>query len=462
MSEEAAPPGTPSAEPAAERERWVERVPRLLGGYVPDAITASVILLLLLLAGALALGNSPKTTAEAYYRGLWMLLPFTMQMSLIIVLSSALGKTRFFRKSVTVLSGLPRTANQVVVLSVLVSGLLAYLSWGLGMALSPIVTIFFAREAERKGIRVDFMFLLAVSVAAQASWQFGLSATAPLMMATPGHFLAETTGLLSLRSTIWSPAAVIQEVCYAAAVILVGCVLMPAVRRPISSFPEACRVAEAEARPEAEPENLSERLERGPAASVVSCALLAGWLYFHFVVREQGLDINSLNTFLLFFCFLLHGSVYRFTMALREAIVSAWPVVVVYHLYAGVAGVIQYTTVGETLAGIAALVSNRHTFPLLTALSGAIVSMFVPSSGGQWVIQGYVTSKAAAAVGVSVQRGLLALSVGDHVGNLASPFWYVIVAGIARVSFRGFFGFGLLFALIWFVMGVVVFTFAPC
>jgi short-chain fatty acids transporter len=91
-----------------------------------------------------------------------------------------------------------------------------------------------------------------------------------------------------------------------------------------------------------------------------------------------------------------------------------------------------------------------------------VFAFFIPSSGGQWAIQGFITTKSAAAVGVSMQRGLLAMSVGDHMGNLTSPFWYVVIAGIARVDFRVFFGYGLLFAVLWFVVGVVVFTFAPC
>jgi short subunit fatty acids transporter len=61
-----------------------------------------------------------------------------------------------------------------------------------------------------------------------------------------------------------------------------------------------------------------------------------------------------------------------------------------------------------------------------------------------------------------VQRGILALGVGDHVGNFITPFWYVVIAGIARVNFRTFFGYGVIFGLVWFVIGVVVFTFAPC
>ena len=34
-------------------------------------------------------------------------------------------------------------------------------------------------------------------------------------------------------------------------------------------------------------------------------------------------------------------------------------------------------------------------------------------------------------VGVSPQRGLLALSVGDHMGNLITPFWALVGASIA-------------------------------
>ena len=136
----------------------------------------------------------------------------------------------------------------------------------------------------------------------------------------------------------------------------------------------------------------------------------------------------------------------------------AWPVVVLYHLYAGVAGLIQFTTVGETFAGFFASISTRYTFPLLTALAAAFVSIFVPSSGGQWAIQGFITARTAEAVGVTAQRGLLALSVGDHVGNLLSPFWVTISAGIARIDFRRFIGFNLVFAALWFGLGVIVFT----
>jgi short-chain fatty acids transporter len=433
-----------------------------MGRFVPDAITASVILLLVLVGMAMAMGNTAGKALDAYYQGLWMLLPFTMQMTLIIVLSSVLGSTPFFKASITKLSRLPKTFFQVIALSVVVTGAASYLYWGLGLALTPLVAVHFAKEAEKKAIQLDFRFFLSLLWAANACWQFGLSASAPLLMATPGHFLEKTTGVIPLSTTIWSPAALLLEGSFTIVLIIAGYLLMPKGGKPVSDFPEAYKLTE-EGRPiDPGPANFSERLERNPIVPLLISAVLAAWLYYHFGVKRLGLDINSLNTILLLSCLFLHRTIYRFTQALQQAVLSAWPVIVIYHLYAGIAGVIQYTNVGEVLAGLVSSVSTPYTFPLLAAASGTAVSVFVPSSGGQWVIQGYVTSTAATSVGLTVQRGLLALSIGDHMGNLTSPFWYMIIGGVARVNFREFFGYGLIFAAIWFVLGVAIFTFAPC
>ena len=117
---------------------------------------------------------------------------------------------------------------------------MAYLNWGLSIALSPVIATHFAREAERKGIAIDFLFLLATLAGAGSIWQFGFSGSAPLLMATPGHFLEKTTGVMPLTTTIWSPAAIdAGRRRSPLAVMLVGCVLMPKRPRPLSHFLEA-------------------------------------------------------------------------------------------------------------------------------------------------------------------------------------------------------------------------------
>ena len=444
------------------QDTLLERFARLMARIVPDAITASVVLTLLVAAAALAMGNPPLTVVDAYYRGLWMLLPFTMQMTLIIVLSTALSTTPALRRVIASLARVPQTRNQMIALAFLANGVAAYFYWGLGYALGPIIAIFFATEAERRGLPIDFPFLLAVTSGAQALWQFGLSSSAPLLVATEGHFLQSLTGVIPLSSTIWSPAAILHEVLYAIAGIVAGCKLMPKVCRPISQFPESCKLVEPAIPPASDGGgSLSEWLERSPLVSLTLCSILATWLWYHFLYKRMSLDINSLNCTLLFLTLLLHRNIQRFSHAVQQGVSASWAVIVLYHLYAGCAGLIQFTNVGERAAAGAAAIATTSTFPAITAAAGALFAFFIPSSGGQWTIQGFVTVKAAMAVGVEVPRAILALGLGDHMGNFLTPFWYVVVAGIARIDFRRFFGYGMVFAAIWFLIGIVVFTWAP-
>jgi short-chain fatty acids transporter len=458
----------PARAPTGAPDR-LTRLAERAGGLIPDALSTSVGLLILVFAIALLMGNSMGATMDAYYRGLWSLLPFTMQMTLILVLSSTLGATAFFRRLVVSLSRLPRSASQVLGSVILLNAALSYLYWGLGLVLGPIVAIHFARESEQKGIRLDFPFLLAVTGAAQSVWQFGLSASAPLLMNTPGHFLEGVTGRMPLGTTIFAPASIVFVLTFLAAVFVAARLLLPRDPHPVSEFPDSLAAADplraAGAEPMALPPpaaaSFSERLEGQRLPTLVLCVALSGWLVYHFGFKGGSLELNSLNTTLLLGCLAFHRTVRGFSHALRAAVLSAWPVIVLYHLYAGVAGIIQHTTVGGDFAAFFASISTALTFPLLTALAAAALSVFVPSSGGQWVIQGFITTKAAAAVGVTAQRGLLALSVGDHVGNLLSPFWVVIAAGVARIDFRRIIGYNALFAILWFVLGVLAFTFLP-
>ena len=457
--------GREAAGPPVDR---LTRFAMAIGRLIPDAMTTSIAMVLLVGGAAMALGNTIGVVGEAYYKGLWMLLPFTMQMTLILVLSSTLGAAPVFKRVIARLAQVPRNDFTFFALSVGVTAALSYLYWGLGLALGPLVAIYFARAAERRNVSLDFPFFLATTMAATSVWQFGLSASAPLLMNTPGHFLEKTTGLMPLKTTIWAPASLLFVGAFLVAIVIAARFLRPTRPQPISAFPDANHLAEPIAVSGAEPvvpvvlpEPPSERLERNPIPTLLLAATLVGWLYYHFAVKQLGLDLNSLNTCLLLTTLLVHRNVKDFTRALQAAIVSCWPIVVMYHLYAGVAGLIQFTTVGEQFAAGFAAVSTRYTFPFLTALASTVVALFVPSSGGQWAIQGFVTASAADAVGVTVQRGLLALSVGDQMGNLVTPFWAAIGAGMARIDFRRFIGYSMVFAAIWFVLGVAAFTFLP-
>ena len=240
--------------------------------------------------------------------------------------------------------------------------------------------------------------------------------------------------------------------------------MAPSEPRPVSSFPDANALTQAGETVSAVtggPHGLGAWSERTRFFPFLLAVIVSGWLFHHFVTKNAGLDLNSMITILLFIVLLLQRNLAGFSQALRAAVQCCWPIVVLYQIYGGIAGVLQYTNVGETLARFFANISTPATFPLLTAIAGTVVAIFVPSSGGQWIIQGFVTTEAASSMGVSAQQGLLALGIGDQMGNLISPFWIVVVASLARIDFRTIFGYGLIFAVLWFVLGVGIFTFIP-
>src|SRR5262249_4314338 len=154
-----------------------------------------------------------------------------------------------------------------------------YMYWGLGYALLPIVAIYFAADAERRGIDVDFPFLFAVTYGAQALWQYGLSSSAPLLIASRGHFLQDLIGVVPLSTTIWSPAALIHEAVYAMCAIAAACLLMPTHHRPISRFPESLALTKPNhaAVVESGPLSFAQRLERSRLVNLVVCLIMATW-----------------------------------------------------------------------------------------------------------------------------------------------------------------------------------------
>ena len=177
-------PDSPGSKPEAATQptqpastSWVDIMVRVMERWVPDALTTAVALMVSLVAMSLMFGATVTQTVDAYYQGLWMFLRFTMQMTLILVLSLVLAATPVFRLVVMRVAKIPTTRTQVVVMASLTLGCIAYLNWGLSLALGPMIAIHYCREAERKGIAVDFLFLMATLAGVGSIWQFGLSAS---------------------------------------------------------------------------------------------------------------------------------------------------------------------------------------------------------------------------------------------------------------------------------------------
>ncbi|HVE14109.1 MAG TPA: TIGR00366 family protein, partial [Elusimicrobiota bacterium] len=182
--------------------RTVLSLTRFSERWVPSAFVIACLLTFAVVALALGLTPAAPGQVVGYWGdGFWALLSFAMQMCLALMTGSIIADSPLLRRALDRLSRLPRTDRQAVVFAAAASMVLAWLHWGMGMAASA----FLARALARRRPKVDYPLLVAVSYFGQgAVWHAGLSGSAPLLVATPGHFLAASIGVIPLSETIFS------------------------------------------------------------------------------------------------------------------------------------------------------------------------------------------------------------------------------------------------------------------
>ena len=105
-------------------------------------------------------------------------------------------------------------------------------------------------------------------------------------------------------------------------------------------------------------------------------------------------------------------------------------------------------------------ISNQNTLPIFTFISAGIVNIFVPSGGGQWVIQGPIIIDAATQLNVSIPKIVMALAYGDQLTNMLQPFWALPLLGITGLKAKEILPYTLILLLIGgliFITGLLIF-----
>lgn len=419
--------------------------------WVPSPFVFALVLTLL--AGILAValvGASPGEVLSGWAGGFWGFLSFGMQMTLVLVTGYALAVSRPASRAIAALAGLGRGTRSAVVLTALVSLLVSLVHWGLGLIVGGLLAREIGRIARREGRDLHYPLVVAAAYAGFLSWHGGLSGSAPLTVATPGHFLEGEIGVIEVSRTLASPLNLVMS-----ALLLAGVPLFLLAMAPRSGGrPAPAAVAEGDG---AGSEDAGEdtaatgpagRLDRGPWLGRI--VAVAGLVVVGRAFAEQGfaaLDFNRVNFTFLFLGLALYGSPLAYARAVRDGIAGASGIVLQFPFYAGILGVMKSTGLLERLAEMGAS-TGKGAFLVATFLSAGVVNLFVPSGGGQWGVQGPVVVHAAAQLGVPVERAVMALAYGDEWTNMLQPFWALALLGVTRLAARDIVGYTALVMLL--------------
>jgi short-chain fatty acids transporter len=430
--------------------RIVQTLVRFFLRWVPDAFAVAVVLSMLTFVLAVTVAGYPLTsTIESWGDSFWNLLTFTNQITLTLLLGFAFANTPPVRRALLALAGLARTPAAAYALACGITGLCALFNWGMSLIAGGIMSRAIGESCRDKGIKVHYPLLVASAFSGFVIWHQGLSASISLALATPGHFLESSVGLIEMSRTLFTPWNLGVIVAVLATMPFVMAWLRPREGEAIEEIPDHLTGgAGAPASDAVESPTPAQRVESSRLLNLLLVACGLAYIGVHFLVRNEGLNLNILNFAFLIAGILLAGSPQRYISICLDGGRVAVPFLLQYPFYAGVSGVMADSGLAQMVVEFFTSVSTPATLPFFGFLSGGVLNLFVPSGGGQWALQGPIMMEAAQRVGADLPRTAMAVSFGDQWTNLIQPLAIVPVLTIAGIHLREIMGY-CFFALFW-------------
>jgi short-chain fatty acids transporter len=445
----------PVARAALALTAWTER-------WVPDAFVFALLgTLLVVVAGVAGAGSTLPQIVDAWGRGFWDLIPFTLQMALVIITGHVLATSPPMGRLIRAIAAWPQTPRRAVAVVTFFALASSWFNWGFSLVFSAVL----AREMARRVKGVDYRALAAASFLGIGSiWAQGLSGSAALQMATAGALPQATrdivshgglvaNGIIPFRNTIFlwqSLLSVGIEIVVVTAVMYLA--TPPAGRgRTADDLGIDLGTREYESPPTPKAIAPGAWLEYSPLLTWLIGALGVSYLVRYFMQSDEplnALNLNIVNLAFLLAGFLLHGTPARLTHAVQAATPAVWGVILQFPFYAGISGIITGTHLNDRLADLFVSISTPATFPPLVAIYSAVLGVFVPSGGSKWVIEAPYVIAAAHELKVHLGWVVAAYDLGEALANLLQPFWMLPILGLFGLRARDVMGYTLIVFLV--------------
>jgi short-chain fatty acids transporter len=438
--------------------RWAIR-------WVPDSFVIAILLTVFVFVLTLAAtSSSPAQVVQYWGDGLWELLSFGMQMCLVVLTGFVVAVSPPAKRALAGVARIGRTPRRSIAVVAVTSMALAWLNWGLSIVASAML----ARNVARRGHGVDYRLLVTTAYLGMGCvWHAGLSGSVFLLVATPGHFMAEDIGVIPVTRTLFSPFNLGLTAVVFAAMTALAVVLHPAPgeayvakteevpvdldgAEPVGGDPS---VGAGSAAPEASPgtgPSFVQRVEQSRLVMLVPVLLGAVWIYLNLRARgAAGFNLNVLNLLFLVLGGLLHGTPASFLRAAEEGGRYLWGIVIQFPLYAGIFGMIKFSELQTVISGWLASFLSAGTYSTFVLWYSGVLNYIIPSGGSKWAIEAPYVLDAATRLGASIDPVIIAYAWGDMMTDIIQPFWAIPLLAITRLQFRDIMGYALIFFLVY-------------
>ena len=414
----------------------------------------------------------PFEMIELWYGGFWDFLGFSMQMALILMTGFALAYHPRANDLLVWLARRADSAGQAVVLVAAFSMAVAWIHWGFSLILGAIFAREMGKVAHQRGIDVHYPLLcVAGYMGLGLTWHWGLSGSAPLLLTDPGE-VGEGTAFDMLSGTIPASETILHPYGIALTVLSIGFAVAVLYlvtpsgdrARGITEYisEEELFAAEADGgtvrNRTGGPTLPAERLDNSRLLGGLVALAGVGYIAYLFATEGRGaLALNVVNFGFLMAGLLIWTNPAAYREKFGEAATAAAGIILLFPFSAGIQGMMAGSGLAGAIADGLIDLSTGSTFPIFAWLTAAVVNLFVPSGGGEWIVLGPSVLEAAQSLGVEPAHATMAYAVGDAHTNLLNPFWALPLLAITQIKAREMFGYAvvMLLALIPFLAAVL-------
>ncbi|MEQ3550229.1 TIGR00366 family protein [Pseudonocardia nematodicida] len=459
-------------------ERFANLLSDICVRWIPDPWV--IVVLLTIVAGAMSFFLTPgglgldkaETLVRGWGDGFWGLLEFGMQMALILLSGYVVASSPPVRRALIWVADRESGPTRTVVTVALTSMIVMWIHWGIGLIAAGILVRYYAA----RNTKADYRLLVAAAYLGMAgTFHAGLSSSAGLLVATPGHFAEEYFGIIPMTATVFSPFNLVLVLITVVAWTITAIALQPSPSETVSPPPEVREkiVAELEKEEQAARRTAPAEGRRTPVEIIENSRWVNGtigvlglvYIVLYFAALDggilDGLTLNSVNFIFLFVGILLHGTPKSLLGAAQTGGTFVWGVLLQFPFYAGILGMIVATGLSERIASWFQAISNEFTYPLFIYWYSGILNFFVPSGGSKFAIEAPYLGEASQALGVSLELTTVAYIWGDMSTNALQPFWALPLLALCGLSFRHIMGFLVIFAMVSCTIGSAAFLLAP-
>ena len=173
--------------------------------YLPDAFLFAIVLTLVtaVLAAVFVTADLLELIV-AWYKGLWSILTFALQMALILLTGYTVAQSPLVSRGLDWLASKPRNQGQALALTIVIASIASLINWGFGLVVAAIMARFIGKRLEN----IDYAILVSAGYAGFIVWASGLSSSIALAVSSPGSSAniteKETGQVLGFGQTVFT------------------------------------------------------------------------------------------------------------------------------------------------------------------------------------------------------------------------------------------------------------------